>query len=63
MLKPGDGLLYKGCELIHGREKFKGTECLQVFLHYVTNKKYKYRTYVSQFRVLTNVVAINSKCI
>ena len=33
-LKPGDMLVYKGCELEHWREKFKGTECIQVFLHY-----------------------------
>ena len=33
-LKPGDMLVYYGCELEHWREKFKGEECVQVFLHY-----------------------------
>jgi hypothetical protein len=33
-LKPGDMLVYSGCELEHWREKFKGEECVQVFLHY-----------------------------
>ena len=33
-LKPGDMLVYRGCELEHWRNKFKGTECIQVFLHY-----------------------------
>ena len=33
-LKPGDMLVYRGCELEHWREKFKGKECVQVFLHY-----------------------------
>jgi len=33
-LKQGDMLVYKGCELEHWREKFKGDECIQVFLHY-----------------------------
>ena len=33
-LKPGDMLVYSGCELEHWREKFKGKECIQVFLHY-----------------------------
>jgi hypothetical protein len=33
-LKPGDMLVYYGCELEHWREKFKGEECIQVFLHY-----------------------------
>ena len=33
-LKPGDMLVYRGCELEHWREKFKGKECIQVFLHY-----------------------------
>jgi hypothetical protein len=37
-LKPGDMLVYSGCELEHWREKFKGKECIQVFLHY-NNKK------------------------
>ena len=37
-LKPGDMLVYSGCELEHWRNKFKGTECIQVFLHY-NNKK------------------------
>jgi hypothetical protein len=33
-LKPGDMLVYSGCDLEHWREKFKGEECVQVFLHY-----------------------------
>jgi len=33
-LEPGDMLVYKGCELEHWRNKFKGKECIQVFLHY-----------------------------
>jgi len=33
-LNPGDMLVYRGCELEHWREKFKGNECVQVFLHY-----------------------------
>ena len=31
-LKPGDMLIYRGCELDHWREKFKGNICVQVFL-------------------------------
>ena len=39
-LKPGDMLIYSGCELEHWREEFKGEECSQVFLHYnIKNKK------------------------
>ena len=33
-LKPGDMLVYKGNELEHWREEFKGENCAQVFLHY-----------------------------
>ena len=33
-LKPGDMLMYRGCELEHWREVFEGTDCGQVFLHY-----------------------------
>jgi alkylated DNA repair dioxygenase AlkB len=37
-LKQGDMLVYSGCELEHWRKKFKGTECVQVFLHYNNRK-------------------------
>ena len=33
-LKPGDMLIYSGCELEHWREPFEGDDCAQVFLHY-----------------------------
>jgi hypothetical protein len=33
-LKPGDMLIYSGCELEHWREAFQGKDCVQVFLHY-----------------------------
>jgi hypothetical protein len=33
-LNPGDMLVYRGCELEHWRNKFKGNNCVQVFLHY-----------------------------
>ena len=38
-LKPGDMLVYYGCELEHWREKFKGKDCGQVFLHYNKSSK------------------------
>ena len=37
-LKPGDMLIYKGIEIEHWREKFKGKECIQVFFHYNDSK-------------------------
>jgi len=37
-LKPGDMLVYRGMELEHWREKFKGKQCVQVFLHYNNRK-------------------------
>ena len=37
VLKPGDMLIYSGCDLEHWREEFRGENCVQVFLHY--NKK------------------------
>ena len=33
-LKPGDMLIYSGCDLEHWREPFQGKLCGQVFLHY-----------------------------
>lgn len=38
----GDGALYQGCEVYHWRKPFKGSEYIQVFLHYVdANGPYK----------------------
>tara|TARA_R100001244_G_scaffold6651_1_gene8758 strand:- start:1426 stop:2079 length:654 start_codon:yes stop_codon:yes gene_type:complete len=34
ILKPGDMLIYAGCDLEHWREEFKGENCGQLFLHY-----------------------------
>jgi hypothetical protein len=34
-LKPGQGVIYLGCISEHWREPFEGSECGQVFLHYV----------------------------
>jgi hypothetical protein len=33
-LKPGDMLIYMGCDLEHWRDPFNGKDCGQVFLHY-----------------------------
>ena len=37
-LDPGDMLIYRGVELEHWRNKFKGKDCAQVFLHYNNTK-------------------------
>jgi len=37
-LKPGDMMVYRGMELEHWRDKFKGKECIQAFLHYNNRK-------------------------
>lgn len=33
-MEPGDMIIYRGCEIEHWREPFKGTNLSQVFLHY-----------------------------
>tara|TARA_R110000796_G_scaffold146209_1_gene262890 strand:+ start:274 stop:909 length:636 start_codon:yes stop_codon:yes gene_type:complete len=38
-LKPGDMLIYSGCELEHWREEFTGNKCIQTFLHFNKAKK------------------------
>jgi|TARA_R110001583_G_scaffold134727_3_gene286444 hypothetical protein len=35
ILHPGDGCIYKGMEVNHGRYEFEGDYCVQVFCHYV----------------------------
>tara|TARA_R110000824_G_scaffold294838_1_gene483233 strand:+ start:3817 stop:4509 length:693 start_codon:yes stop_codon:yes gene_type:complete len=37
-LKPGDMLVYRGCDFEHWRKKFKGDQCVQLFLHYNNTK-------------------------
>jgi hypothetical protein len=34
-IEPGDGVIYKGCELSHSREAFEGDWHAQAFLHYI----------------------------
>ena len=34
-LKPGQAVVYKGCEITHSRKEFQGDWQAQVFLHYV----------------------------
>ena len=45
-LNPGDMLIYRGPDLEHWRDSFKGSICLQVFLHYnedkIKNQPYLY---------------------
>lgn len=33
-LQPGDMVIYRGCELVHWREKYKGLAHAQLFMHY-----------------------------
>ena len=45
-LKPGDMIIYRGCEIEHWREPFKGRNHAQVFLHYnIDNEENKNRLY------------------
>lgn len=37
-LRSGEGMMYLGCEAEHWRNKFEGTEYVQVFLHYVRSR-------------------------
>tara|TARA_R110000744_G_scaffold129705_1_gene237169 strand:+ start:2593 stop:3138 length:546 start_codon:yes stop_codon:yes gene_type:complete len=37
-LEEGDAVIYLGCEIPHGRKKFKSDGCAQVFFHYVDQK-------------------------
>jgi hypothetical protein len=33
-MKPGDMIIYRGCEVDHWREAFKGLNHAQMFMHY-----------------------------
>jgi predicted 2-oxoglutarate/Fe(II)-dependent dioxygenase YbiX len=46
LLQPGDGVLYKGCDIYHWREEFKGEWQCQIFFHYVdANGPYKHQKF------------------
>ena len=52
-LKPGDMLIYSGCDLEHWREEFNGKDCGQVFLHYnKANSKAAKENYLDKRAVL-----------
>lgn len=36
-MKPGDAVIYKGCEVEHYRKPFDGDEYIQVFFHYINS--------------------------
>jgi hypothetical protein len=52
-LKPGDMLIYKGNLLFHWRDKLKGKQCGQVFLHYnnIKTKGAKQNKYDGRFHL------------
>jgi len=41
-MEPGDMIIYRGCEVEHWREEFKGLNLAQVFLHYNDSSKENY---------------------
>lgn len=49
-LKPGDAMLYYGCEAEHWRETFDGECCKQVFLHYVKSRGQNQPFYFDKLR-------------
>ena len=48
-LKPGQAVVYKGCEITHSRKEIQGDWQAQVFLHYV-NKNGPNRNFVRDER-------------
>jgi hypothetical protein len=45
VMKPGDGAIYKGEDLVHWRDPFMGDHCVQTFLHYVDSEDEKYSSH------------------
>lgn len=50
--KPGDGVLYRGCDIEHSRPEFTGDEYVQVFLHYVDSEG-PYKDYIYDKQQIT----------
>jgi hypothetical protein len=49
-LNPGDAVLYLGCQADHWRNKFEGSEHVQLFLHYVRAEGSKYWAVFDQLK-------------
>ena len=53
-LENGDAVIYKGCDLEHWREEFKGDWHSQVFIHYV-NKNGPHKEWFKDKRVMLGI--------
>ena len=51
ILKPGDGAVYKGEDLVHWRDPFMGDHCCQTFLHYIDSEDENYTKFKYDERV------------
>jgi len=51
LLKPGDCLIYKGCDLEHWRENFLGNNQAQVFLHYENSENNEKTNYDGRYHL------------
>jgi predicted 2-oxoglutarate/Fe(II)-dependent dioxygenase YbiX len=49
-LRPGDAMMYLGCDADHWRKQFTGTEYIQVFLHYVRSRGDKSYAYFDKIK-------------
>lgn len=55
-LKPGDAVLYLGCDTPHWRDAYAGEEYGQVFLHYVLSNGIHWSRYFNVYHALTSVL-------
>lgn len=55
-LKPGDAVLYLGCDTPHWRDAYDGEEYGQVFLHYVLSNGIHWSRYFNVYHALTNIL-------
>ena len=49
-MRPGDAMMYLGCQTTHWRDPFKGARCCQVFMHYVFSFGHRAHAYFDKKR-------------
>jgi len=60
VLKPGDAVLYLGCDTPHWRDAYDGEEYGQVFLHYVLSNGIHWSRHFNTYHAVTGILKMHN---